>query len=107
MALLSARRWQACFAAPTLRNAAQFMSDALEVMRTLKETQDQMPADDPNVAYMLSSWARICQILGRCSASAPPALMQLLAGMDFLPYLDVVMPSLIASAKLKPDVVSA
>jgi len=67
-----------------------FMADALDVMRTLKETQDQMQAEDPNVAYMLSSWARICQILGP----------------DFLPYLDIVMPALLQSAKLKPDIVS-
>ena len=40
------------------------MQDALDVMRTLKDTQDQMPMDDPNISYMLSSWARICQILG-------------------------------------------
>ena len=67
-----------------------FMQDALDVMRTLKETQDSMSADDPNTTYMLSSWARICQILGQ----------------DFLPYLDIVMPPLLASAKLKPEVIS-
>lgn len=37
---------------------------------------------------MLQAWARLCKCLGQ----------------DFLPYMNVVMPSLLQSAQLKPDV---
>ncbi len=47
-----------------------------------------MEPDDPQVSYMLSSWTRIGAVLG----------------LDFVPYLPTVMPPLLRSAKLKPDV---
>lgn len=37
---------------------------------------------------MLQAWARLCKCLGQ----------------DFLPYMRVVMPPLLLSAQLKPDV---
>lgn len=37
---------------------------------------------------MFQAWARLCKCLGQ----------------DFLPYMNVVMPSLLQSAQLKPDV---
>ena len=37
---------------------------------------------------MLQAWARLCKCLGQ----------------DFLPYMSVVMPPLLQSAQLKPDV---
>lgn len=37
---------------------------------------------------MLQAWARLCKCLGQ----------------DFLPYMNVVMPPLLQSAQLKPDV---
>lgn len=43
--------------------------------------------DDPQISYLLASWARICKVL--CQ--------------DFVPYLEVVMPSLLASARHRPD----
>jgi len=46
-----------------------------------------MEADDPQISYMLSSWARIAAVLGE----------------DFIPYLPVVMPPLLRSATIKPD----
>ena len=38
---------------------------------------------------MLQAWARLCKCLGQ----------------DFLPYMSVVMPPLLQSAQLKPDVI--
>jgi hypothetical protein len=45
-------------------------------------------ADDPTGGYMLQAGARICKSLGE----------------EFLPYLGIVMPPLLYSAQLKPDV---
>ncbi len=52
----------------------------------LQETQ--LDADDPRANYMLQAGARLCKCLGT----------------EFIPYLGVVMPSLLRSAQLKPDV---
>lgn len=45
-------------------------------------------SDDPTAGYMLQAGARICKSLGE----------------EFLPYLGIVMPPLLHSAQLKPDV---
>ena len=45
-------------------------------------------SDDPTGGYMLQAGARICKSLGE----------------EFLPYLNIVMPPLLRSAQLKPDV---
>ncbi len=47
-----------------------------------------LEADDPAGGYMLQAGARICKSLGE----------------EFLPYLSIVMPPLLKSAQLKPDV---
>ena len=47
-----------------------------------------MDPDDPTGGYMLQAGARLCKTLGE----------------EFLPYLGTVMPSLLHSAQLKPDV---
>ena len=47
-----------------------------------------MEADDPTGGYMLQAGARICKSLRA----------------EFLPYLSIVMPPLLKSAQLKPDV---
>ncbi len=44
--------------------------------------------DDPTGSYMLQAGARFCKCLGS----------------EFLPYLPMVMPQLIQSASLSPDV---
>ncbi|XP_050233599.1 uncharacterized protein LOC126682090 [Mercurialis annua] len=67
----------------------KFRDDARQVMDVLMSLQGtQMEADDPTTSYMLQAWARLCKCLGQ----------------DFLPYMNVVMPPLIQSAQLKPDV---
>lgn len=67
----------------------KFRNDAKEVMDVLMTLQgSQMEADDPTISYMLQAWARLCKCLG----------------LDFLPYMNVVMPPLLQSAQLKPDV---
>ncbi|KAD4384200.1 hypothetical protein E3N88_24368 [Mikania micrantha] len=68
----------------------KFRDDAKQVMEVLMTLQgSQMETDDPTTSYMLQAWARLCKCLGQ----------------DFLPYMSVVMPPLLQSAQLKPDVV--
>ncbi|XP_042473103.1 importin-5-like [Zingiber officinale] len=67
----------------------KFRDDAKQVMEVLMALQgSQMETDDPTTSYMLQAWARLCKCLGQ----------------DFLPYMNVVMPPLLQSAQLKPDV---
>ncbi|KAL8262933.1 hypothetical protein R6Q59_024282 [Mikania micrantha] len=67
----------------------KFRNDAKQVMEVLMSLQgSQMEADEPTTSYMLQAWARLCKCLGP----------------DFLPYMSVVMPPLLQSARLKPDV---
>lgn len=67
----------------------KFIKDAKTVMDILMQTQGgaELEADDPQISYMLSSWARIGAVLGE----------------DFIPFLPIVMPPLLRSATLKPD----
>ncbi|KAL1832006.1 hypothetical protein DCAR_0102023 [Daucus carota subsp. sativus] len=68
----------------------KFRDDAKQVMDVLMSLQgSQLETDDPTTSYMLQAWARLCKCLGQ----------------DFLPYMSVVMPPLLLSAQLKPDVV--
>ncbi|KAF8035391.1 hypothetical protein BT93_C1424 [Corymbia citriodora subsp. variegata] len=67
----------------------KFRDDAIQVMDVLMALQrSQMETDDPTTSYMLQAWARLCKCLGQ----------------DFLPYMKFVMPPLLQSAQLKPDV---
>lgn len=67
----------------------KFKDDAKQVMDVLMSLQgSQLEADDPTNSYMLQAWTRLCKCLGQ----------------DFLPYMSVVMPPLLQSAQLKPDV---
>jgi hypothetical protein len=62
---------------------AKFGADALDVMDMMVKAQAApMDDDDPQRTYLLQAWARICKCLGS----------------DFVPYLDLVMPSLMAAA---------
>merc|ERR1719187_2808426 len=47
-----------------------------------------MEADDPQISYMISAWARMCKIIGK----------------DFVQYLGVVMPPVLKAAQIKPEV---
>ncbi|KAL6519655.1 hypothetical protein OROHE_017345 [Orobanche hederae] len=68
----------------------KFKEEAKQVMEVLMSLQgSQMETDDPTTSYMLQAWARLCKCLGQ----------------DFLPYMSVVMPPLLQSAQLKPDVI--
>ncbi|CAL0323404.1 unnamed protein product [Lupinus luteus] len=67
----------------------KFKDDAKQVMEVLMSLhQSQLESDDPTASYMLQAWARLCKCLGQ----------------DFLPYMGFVMPRLLQSAQLKPDV---
>ncbi|RKO92447.1 armadillo-type protein [Blyttiomyces helicus] len=65
-----------------------FAPHAAEFVNILRVTQQSITEpDDPQSSYLLSAWARICKV----------------SGDDFLPYLEFVLPPLLASASLKPD----
>lgn len=65
-----------------------FTPHSQEFVKLLVQAQGNVTEpDDPQVSYLLASWARLCKVLGR----------------DFVPYLDIVMPPLLTSAQLKPD----
>ena len=67
----------------------KFGPDAKAIMEMLMQLQNtEMEDDDPTASYLLQAWARICKCLGT----------------DFLPYLPVVMPPLLKSARLETDV---
>ncbi|KAF8561433.1 hypothetical protein P879_10336 [Paragonimus westermani] len=72
----------------------KFIQDVGPVMNLLMSTQTQNDTDasgdddDPQASYMISAWARICKLLGR----------------DFESYLPIVMPHVLRSACIKPEI---
>ncbi|TPP65936.1 Karyopherin (importin) beta 3 [Fasciola gigantica] len=72
----------------------KFINDVGPVMNLLMATQTQNETDasgdddDSQASYMISAWARICKLLGR----------------DFENYLPVVMPQVLKSACIKPEI---
>jgi len=70
--------------------AEKFLADASEVMNLLLKTQtgEEMEADDPQISYMISAWARMCKIIGK----------------GFVQYLPLVMPPVLKAAQIKPEV---
>lgn len=63
-----------------------FLEDAKIIMQLLSQSQGTLDPDDPQVEYMFQAWTRICKCLGDA----------------FVPYLPVVMPSLLQAAQLAP-----
>lgn len=66
----------------------RFLNDAREVMETLLQVQRTGALNGPEVLYVTQSCVRIGSVLGN----------------DFVPYLQHVIPPLIAQAQIKPDV---
>lgn len=67
----------------------KFYQDAKDVMELMMRTQSsQLDPDDPQISFLLQSWARICRCMGP----------------DFVPYLGYVMPPLLQSASINPDI---
>ncbi|GMT32852.1 hypothetical protein PFISCL1PPCAC_24149 [Pristionchus fissidentatus] len=66
----------------------KFAKDAGEVMNALGPSMETLTPDDPQCSYFISSWTRICKVLG-------PA---------FAEYLPMVMPPIIRAAQYSPDV---
>ena len=60
----------------------------MEMLLKTQTGEQEMSDDDPQMSYMISAWARICKILGP----------------RFAPYLPVVMPTIMKTANLKPEV---
>jgi hypothetical protein len=66
-----------------------FIPHANEFINLLRETQMGITdPDDPQSSYLLSAWARVCKVLGA----------------EFAPYLEIILPPLLASAQLQADV---
>lgn len=60
-------------------------------MQLLLKTQmdlEDIEADDPQMSYLISAWARMCKIIGK----------------EFVQYLPVVMPPVLKAAQIKPEV---
>jgi len=71
--------------------ADKFLPDASDVMQLLLKTQtemEEMEADDPQISYLISAWARMCKIIGK----------------EFVQYLSLVMPPVLKAAQIKPEV---
>ncbi|CAN0226501.1 unnamed protein product [Pylaiella littoralis] len=67
----------------------RFGVDALSVMQLMVQAQASgLDDDDPTRVYMLRAWVRICKCLGP----------------DFVPYLPLLMPPLLASASANVEV---
>ncbi|CED85608.1 Karyopherin (importin) beta 3 [Phaffia rhodozyma] len=65
-----------------------FRPDALQLAEALKQIQAGVTDDDdPLQTYVIMTWGKICEALKE----------------DFAPYLPVVMPSLLKSAALSPE----
>jgi hypothetical protein len=62
-----------------------YAPELLELLQNIQQTP--MEADDPVASYLLCGWARVCKVIG----------------VDFVPYLNIVMPPLLASAQVKPE----
>ena len=70
----------------------RFGADAAAVMQYIQAVQaNGLEPDDPFASYMVQAGARICTTLGQ----------------DFIQYLPIVMPQLLAAATLEPDVIVA
>ena len=70
----------------------RFRAHARAVIDIMVGLQRAGPAadepDDPTPSYLLQGFARLCTVMGN----------------EFVPYLEVVMPPLLAAAEVKPDV---
>ncbi|ORY50953.1 ARM repeat-containing protein [Rhizoclosmatium globosum] len=64
---------------------SQHVHQFLQILNVIQ--QEPKEDDDPVSSYLLVAWARVCKVIG----------------VDFVPYLAVVIPPLIASAAVKPD----
>eukprot|EP01103_Thecamoeba_quadrilineata_P011595 TRINITY_DN279_c0_g1_i1.p1 TRINITY_DN279_c0_g1~~TRINITY_DN279_c0_g1_i1.p1 ORF type:complete len:1093 (+),score=229.45 TRINITY_DN279_c0_g1_i1:45-3323(+) len=64
----------------------KFAQDGLEIMKHLLHNAPQTETDD-QVSFTLQAWARFCKCLGS----------------DFVPFLGMVMPSLLKSAAIEPQ----
>jgi hypothetical protein len=60
----------------------------IQVLQTLQNTVTD--PDDPQSAYLLSAWARVCKVMGQ----------------DFAPYLNIVLPPLLKTASLQAKMVA-
>ncbi|CAF1396582.1 unnamed protein product [Didymodactylos carnosus] len=69
----------------------KFINDCYEIMQDLVKTQvdfENLGNDDPQIAYLIGAWTRICKILGK----------------DFEQYLPIVMGPVLKAAAFKPEV---
>lgn len=70
--------------------AQRFQADAAQILPAMVELQkSNMANDDPRRKHLMQGWARVCRCLKE----------------HFAPYLPVVIPPLLVSANIKPEVV--
>ena len=70
----------------------KFINDSQEIMELLLSTQiETLETDDPQIHYVQQAYARIAKCLKE----------------SFSPYLDYVIPNVIKSASIKPEVIVA
>ncbi|KAJ3022606.1 UNVERIFIED_CONTAM: hypothetical protein HDU68_009027, partial [Siphonaria sp. JEL0065] len=64
---------------------SQHVHQFLQILQVIQ--QEPKDDDDPVSSYLLVAWARVCKVIG----------------VEFVPYLSYVIPPLIATAAVKPD----
>jgi hypothetical protein len=68
-----------------------FAPDAAGFIKVLQTLQESVTdTDDPQSSYLLSAWARVCKVLG----------------VEFAPYLNIVLPPLLKTAGLQANMVA-
>eukprot|EP00761_Pharyngomonas_kirbyi_P010975 gb/GECH01010999.1/.p1 GENE.gb/GECH01010999.1/~~gb/GECH01010999.1/.p1 ORF type:complete len:1091 (+),score=312.68 gb/GECH01010999.1/:1-3273(+) len=88
--LLRARAMECATLIAVAVKKEQLGDDANTILNMLHSIQQtQLDPDDPMVNYLLQAWGRMAKVLGR----------------DFQPYLKIVIPPLLQSADVKPEVV--
>lgn len=67
----------------------KFQLDAQQILPAMVQLQkSNMAPDDPMIGHLMQGWARICKCLKE----------------NFVPYLQIVMPQLLKSAAMQPEV---
>lgn len=69
----------------------KFLADASDIMDLMLATHnkdEKLSEDDPQTSYLISSWARMCKVMGQ----------------QFEQYLPLVIGPVMAAASLKPEV---
>ncbi|OLL23441.1 Importin subunit beta-3, partial [Neolecta irregularis DAH-3] len=87
--MLRAKAMECATLIATAVGKEKFAPDAQQLIQVLGTIQQNISKeDDPQTSYIIPAWGRVCRAIGS----------------DFVPYLSHVMPSLIKSAKIEPNI---